>query len=218
MEINVNFQKHFPGARFRSEADVVAAAGQMTLDEAHGRPTAPIEALAVTTFWRDAGPRMWFAKDPAFDRRFRETFLALHEAAAIGFLPHWRQTAKGALALAVLLDQFPRNAFRGSARMYATDALARRIADRAIHDGHDLQAGHDMALFFYLPFAHSEELADQERSVALADRLGEPSRSNAKRHHGIIARFGRFPHRNPILGRKMRPEEQRFLDEGGYAG
>lgn len=176
------------------------------------------EAAGVVQFWRDAGPGLWFAKDDAFDRRFRERFLSLHEAAARGGLADWLATADGALALVVLLDQFPRNSFRGTPRMYATDVLAREVTAAAIAAGHDRAVAADLALFFYLPYAHSEDLADQERSVALVRRLGQPSLSHAEGHRDIIRRFGRFPHRNPILGRTMAPEEQRFLDEGGYAG
>lgn len=176
------------------------------------------EADAVVAFWRDAGQRLWFAKDDAFDRRFRERFLFLHEAAARGELMGWLATAEGALALVVLLDQFPRNAFRGTPRRYATDALARTVAGAAIEAGHDSQVPEELQLFFYLPFGHSEDLADQERAVALIRRLGQPNLSHAERHRDIIRRFGRFPHRNPILGRSMRPEEQQFLDQGGFAG
>ncbi|WP_376093741.1 DUF924 family protein [Roseomonas sp. CCTCC AB2023176] len=178
----------------------------------------PDEALAVIAFWRDAGPALWFAKDPDFDQRFRTRFLLTHEAAASGSLSHWGDTAQGALALVILLDQFPRNAFRGTPRMYATDEQARKIADQAIRAGHDRQVDDLLGLFFRMPFAHSEIIADQERSVALAERFGEPNLSRAKGHRDIVVRFGRFPHRNPILGRVMRPEEQRFLDEGGYGG
>jgi uncharacterized protein (DUF924 family) len=176
------------------------------------------EAAAVVAFWRAAGPKLWFAKDDAFDRSFRERFLPAHEAAARGELAEWMATPDGALALLVLLDQFPRNAFRGTPRMYATDAMARRIAGAAIAAGHDRAGESDLSLFFYLPFAHSESSADQERSVELVRRLGQPNLSHAERHRDIIRRFGRFPHRNPILGRTMRPEERQFLDEGGYAG
>ena len=179
----------------------------------------PVEAVALVDFWRGAGPAGWFGKDPEFDRRFRERFLASHEAAARGELTDWPTTATGALALLLLLDQFPRNAFRGTPRMYATDALAREIATDALDAGYDGAFETEMRPFFYLPFAHSEDLADQIRSVALAARhLGEPGLSHAQRHHDIVLRFGRFPHRNPILGRRMTPEEQRFLDDGGFAG
>lgn len=172
----------------------------------------------VVEFWRAAGPALWFAKDAAFDRRFREGFLRLHEAAAAGRLAGWRATAEGALALLLLLDQFPRNAFRGTPRMYATDLPARQIAETAIEAGHDQEVEPGLRLFFYLPFAHSEQLADQERSVALCRRLGQPHLSHAEGHHDIVRRFGRFPHRNPILGRATTAEEQQFLDAGGFAG
>lgn len=176
------------------------------------------EAAAVIAFWREAGPTRWFAKEPEFDRAFRERFLAAHEAAARGELLNWTATPEKTLALILLLDQFSRNAFRGTPRMYDTDALALRIARAAVDTGYDLQGPADLQLFFYLPFGHSEDLADQKRSVELARRLGEPSLSHAKGHRDIVLRFGRFPHRNPILGRTMTADEQRFLDAGGFAG
>jgi uncharacterized protein (DUF924 family) len=178
----------------------------------------PAEARAVVEFWREAGPRLWFAKDDAFDKRFCERFLGSHEAASRGELAGWANSADGALALVILLDQFPRNAFRGTTRMYATDGHARLVADAAVKAGHDLAVDDKLAKFFYLPFAHSEDLADQERSVALVRRLGEPDLSHALGHRDIIRRFGRFPHRNQILGRSMTPEEQHYLDTGGYKG
>jgi Bacterial protein of unknown function (DUF924) len=113
----------------------------------------------------------------------------------------------GSLVLLILLDQFPRNAFRGSPRMYTTDAMARAISCAAIEVGHDRAVDQDLQLFFYLPFGHSEDLADQERSVSLCRRLGEPDFTHAKRHCDIVRRFGRFPHRNPILKRAMSQEE-----------
>jgi len=177
-----------------------------------------VTAADVTEFWRQAGPSMWFAKDADFDRRFHERFLDAHEAAARGDLDHWMATPEGALALLVLLDQFPRNAFRGTPRMYATDPAARRIATAAIDDGHDQAMPTELRKFFYLPFGHSEDLADQERSVALCAPLGPPAPAHSARHRDIVKRFGRFPHRNPILGRNMTAEEQEFLDQGGYAG
>lgn len=179
---------------------------------------APSEARAVVSFWREAGPALWFAKDDAFDTRFRNRFLAAHEAAARGELASWAVSTEGALALIILLDQFPRNAFRGSARTYATDGHARLVAHAAVMSGHDREVEPELAKFFYLPFAHSEDLADQERSVALVRRLGEPDLSHAQHHLDIVRRFGRFPHRNPILGRAMTAEEQRYLDNGGYKG
>jgi uncharacterized protein (DUF924 family) len=201
------------------ELATYAGEGMARAREALRKPPLPLEAAReVIDFWVEAGPGLWFAKDPDFDRRFRERFLALHEAAAHGELTHWRTAPEGALALILLLDQFPRNAFRGTPRMYATDAAAREIAGAAVDADYDQRFPPELRTFFYLPFAHSESLADQERSVALNLGLGEPNISHARRHHGIVLRFGRFPHRNPILGRPMRPEEQQFLDEGGYAG
>ncbi|HWA75344.1 MAG TPA: DUF924 family protein [Polyangiaceae bacterium] len=176
------------------------------------------DAQAVVAFWKDAGPSLWFAKSAEFDRRFRERFATLHEAAARGDLDSWLSSAAGALALCLLLDQYPRNAFRGTKRMYATDEKCRSLARQAIRAGHDLEVEPALSLFFYLPFAHSEVLADQERSVALSQRLGAATIEHAEGHRDIIKRFGRFPHRNPILGRSMTQDEQRFLDEGGYAG
>lgn len=179
---------------------------------------APPEAAAVVDFWREAGPSLWFAKDAAFDQRFREHFLPLHEAAVRGELRSWQTTAEGSLALLILLDQFPRNAFRGSPRMYASDAQACAVADAAIAHGHDLAIEPALRMFVYLPFGHSEDLTDQQRSVRLCTPLGEPNLSHAKHHLDIVQRFGRFPHRNQILGRTSTPEEVRYLAEGGYAG
>jgi len=178
-------------------------------------PALPSDVIA---FWSEAGPSLWFAKQEAFDRRFRETFMEAHEAACRGDLDHWQRTPGGALALVLLLDQFPRNAFRGTTRMYASDARALRTASTAIAAGHDRHIDADLRLFFYLPFAHSEVLADQERSVALCRDLDESSLAHAEGHRDIVKRFGRFPHRNVILGRDTTEEEQRFLDEGGYSG
>src|SRR5262245_48313380 len=184
----------------------------------HFGTTTPRAALDVVAFWREAGPSMWFAKDDVFDRNFRDRFLDLHEAAARGELSTWEKTPGGALAVLILLDQFPRNAFRGTARMYATDATARAVADRVIVSGLDRAIEPQLRTFVYLPFAHSESLADQERSVALNRTLGQDNLSHAQHHYDIVSRFGRFPHRNLILGRTMRPEEQEYLDNGGYRG
>ena len=175
-------------------------------------------ASEIVEFWRDAGPDRWFAKDDAFDARFRAHCLPLHEAAERGDLASWAQTAEGALALVLLLDQFPRNCFRGTARMFASDPQALAVATAAIEAGHDRAIDPDLRVFFYLPFEHSENLADQDRSVALATPLSDEYRKYAELHRNIILRFGRFPHRNVVLVRSSTPEEQRFLDEGGFAG
>jgi uncharacterized protein (DUF924 family) len=207
-----------PGAATTPPAASPRASSSARLGQSSAAVVVAPEAAAVVSFWRDAGPQQWFAKDPAFDRRFRERFLALHEAAMRGELMPWMQTAEGALALLLLLDQFPRNAFRDTPRMYASDGFARVLADAAIRAGLDRHIEPDLRLFMYLPFGHSEQLADQQRSLELARGLGEPHLGHAQGHHDIVKRFGRFPHRNPILGRTMRPEEQKFLDEGGYSG
>jgi uncharacterized protein (DUF924 family) len=181
-------------------------------------PPSAARAADVVAFWREAGPSLWFAKDPEFDRRFRERFAREYAAAAREELGAWLSTPEGALGLVLLLDQYPRNAFRGTPRMYATDALARRSADAAIRAGHDRAIDAQLRVFMYLPFGHSEDLRDQERSVELVRSLGQPSLSHAEGHRDIVRRFGRFPHRNTMLGRSMRPEEQKFLDEGGFSG
>ena len=178
--------------------------------------TAPLpSAHEVAAFWRDAGPSRWFTKDEAFDAEFKARFEAAHHAAATGALDAWASEAEGALALLVLLDQFPRNAWRGSAHMFATDGKARAIARAALEAGLDRQVDDALRPFFYLPFMHSESLADQERSVALNASLDANTQRFAVLHRDIIARFGRFPHRNAVLGRASTPEEVEFLKGPG---
>jgi uncharacterized protein (DUF924 family) len=147
----------------------------------------------------------------------------VHHAAARGEYDAWAKTAEGALALLILLDQFPRNLYRKSAHAFATDPKARGIARAAIAEGFDRQVEPLLRPFFYLPFEHSEDLADQEACVALCERLAQETGDEetlkwARLHLDIIARFGRFPHRNAVLGRTTTPEERAFLDEGGFAG
>jgi uncharacterized protein (DUF924 family) len=175
----------------------------------------PAEVLA---FWRGAGPDRWYEKDTAFDEEIRRRFLKAYEAAAAGKLTAWESNAEGALALLILLDQFPRNMFRGQARSYAADPLARAVASRAILNGFDGSIP-DLRDFFYLPFSHSEALADQERAVAIHRAHNDAGGLKwANIHADIIRRFGRFPHRNAVLGRVSTPEEQAFLDGGGFGG
>jgi uncharacterized protein (DUF924 family) len=176
-------------------------------------------AVDVISFWQKAGPDRWFTKDLAFDDEIRERFLATYEAAAAGHLSGWEQTAEGTLALLILLDQFPRNMFRGDARAFATDPLARAITAGAIIRGFDGQVPKELRNFFYLPFEHSEDLADQERGIALYKATGDAENLKwAELHADIIRRFGRFPHRNAVLARTTTPDEQAFLDSGGFAG
>jgi uncharacterized protein (DUF924 family) len=173
----------------------------------------------VITFWREAGPDKWFAKDAAFDQAFRDRFLPTYEAAARGDLNEWELTPEGALAVILLLDQFPRNMFRGKRETYKTDPVALMAADRAIERGFDHKVEPQFRRFFYLPFMHSESLRHQERSVTLNEALGEEDSIKwARHHHDIVARFGRFPHRNAILGRESRPEEEAFLQEDDFRG
>jgi uncharacterized protein (DUF924 family) len=180
---------------------------------------ASVTPADIVAFWREAGPKRWFVKDTAFDDDIRQRFLAAHEAAAEGKLRDWEANAEGALALLILLDQFPRNMFRGQARAFATDPLARAIAAGALVRGFDAQVPKEMRGFFYLPFEHSEDMADQERCVALYKASGDAEGLKwAEAHADIIRRFGRFPHRNAVLGRPTTAEEQAFLDGGGFAG
>ena len=176
-------------------------------------------AVEIVNFWRAAGPGQWFSLDEAFDETCRTRFLLTHEAAARGDLNEWELTPEGALAVVLLLDQFPRNMFRGTRRVYATDPVALMAADRAIERGYDRQVDPSLRRFFYLPFTHSEEVRHQERSVALNEALDDAdSLKWARHHHDIVARFGRFPHRNEILGRETTPEEAAFLLEDDFRG
>ena len=173
----------------------------------------------VVSFWRNAGPDKWYKKDAAFDAEIKARFLATHEAAAAGRLAAWEESADGAFAFLILLDQFPRNMFRGSARAFATDPLARAVAERAIARGFDQHFVMPERTFFYLPFEHSEHLGDQERCVELARATGDADTVKwAEIHADIIRKFGRFPHRNATLGRTTTTDEQAFLDAGGFSG
>jgi len=172
----------------------------------------------ILTFWREAGPDRWFTKDEAFDASIRERFLATYEAAARGELAAWEATAEGALALVIVLDQFPRNMFRGSPRVYEADALARAAANIALKRGYDLDVPEAERGFLFLPFMHSEDLVDQNRCVELYRAAEDANLKYAVEHREIIRRFGRFPHRNAILGRASTSEEEAFLAGGGFAG
>ena len=179
----------------------------------------------VLDFWFSEQSRtLWFVRNAAFDESIRSRFEDTLRAAGAGELDHWAATVPGALALAIVLDQFPRNLYRGSARAFAADARARDLADRAIGRRQDQETALDRRFFFYTPFEHSELLADQERSLALfqawVDAHDRAGRDQAQefmpyihRHEEIIRRFGRFPHRNEALGRESTPAEIEFLRE-----
>ena len=160
--------------------------------------------------------KCWFEKDPAFDAEIRAKFEEDFEVAAKGGYDLMAQSATGALALIILLDQFPRNLYRGSARAFATDPKALTLARLAVAAGHDRRLNEVQRCFMYLPFEHSEDLADQDDSVRLFEALGDAEFLDfAIRHRDIIARFGRFPHRNAILGRDSTAAERAFLEQPG---
>lgn len=172
----------------------------------------------VIAFWRHAGPAKWFTKDEHFDAEIRQRFMLLWEKAAGGELDHWQNSVQGTLALLLVLDQFPRNMFRNNARAFSTDAKARLVAKSTIERGFDQHIAPDLRAFVYLPFEHSEDLQDQKYSMMLFQALGDENYLRyAQIHQDIIEQFGRFPHRNKVLGRKSTPAEQAFLDNGGFA-
>ena len=175
-------------------------------------------AADVVDFWRQAGPERWFGGGDRFDLECRDGFLEAHLRAARREFEDWLGNAEGALALVLLLDQIPRNVFRRSGHAYATDPLARHYAQRALQLGLDTQVDLTLRSFFYLPFQHSEAMADQERALELFSRLPAGGDRWARLHYDIIRRFGRFPHRNAALGRETTSEERAFLAEGGFHG
>lgn len=167
-------------------------------------------------FWRDAGMAKWFRGGDAFDAECRTRWLDAHFAAGRREFESWMDDADGALALVLLLDQIPRSVFRNSGHAFATDPLALHYANRAIDAGHDAKIDPSLRFFFYLPFEHSEAIADQDRAVALFAALGNADLLGyANAHRDVIVRFGRFPHRNAALGRENTAEEQAWLDAGG---
>lgn len=171
--------------------------------EAHGRPRT-----------------CWFVKDAAFDLSIRTRFLQLWEAASRGELDDWRGMTASALALVIVLDQFSRNLFRGDARAFSEDARALSVAKQLVGSGGDKTLLPVERWFVYLPFEHAESMAEQSRSLELFDGLSaDPDSAGAidyaRRHHDVIQRFGRFPHRNEILGRPSTPQELDFLREPG---
>lgn len=176
----------------------------------------------VLDFWFAGDPtkyRMeWFKKDPAFDDEIRAKFLPTVKAAQRGELKTWEEAPKTALALLVTMDQFPRNLFRGSPEAFATDPEARRVCKDVLKKGWDNDFTPSEKMFVYLPLEHSEDLKDQELAVEMFSKMEQPEgqlTEYAKRHLVVIQRFGRFPHRNHVLGRVPTPEEEKYLAEGG---
>lgn len=167
-----------------------------------------------------ASGKRWYMKDQQFDEEIRQRFLALHESAAAGQLNDWGNSVEGTLALLILLDQFPRNMFRDSPRAFATDGKALSVARHAVNQGVEMDLPPAQRAFFYLPFEHSEDLNDQEICLRLTQAMPNADASNslhfwAVKHHAIVARFGRFPHRNAALHRESTAEEVTFLTEPG---
>jgi uncharacterized protein (DUF924 family) len=188
----------------------------------------PSSAGEILNFWfgREDEPgygefrNVWFQKDEDFDREVQTRFREDHERAANGDLDEWRDEARSALALVILLDQFPRNIFRGDAQTHATDAKAQEVSEHAIERALDRELPAFQRMFLYMPFMHSESIEAQRRSVELFQRLrdepgGPDVVSYAIGHRDIVERFGRFPHRNDILGRQTTPEEAEFLTQPG---
>lgn len=180
----------------------------------------------ILDFWFGAGSdrgkerKVWFIKDKEFDQEVKTRFLSVYHAAASGKLDSWKDSPDSCLALILLLDQFPRNIFRNSPQAFATDEKALEIAKYAVKQGYDIQLLPVERWFIYLPFEHSEKLEHQHQAVALFETLQDDPQSSssidyAKRHLEVIKRFGRFPHRNAILGRENTPEEEEFLQQPG---
>jgi uncharacterized protein (DUF924 family) len=173
----------------------------------------------VVSFWLAQNDKVWFSADPAFDAEVVSRFAELVERAESGSLDHWAESPEGAVALVILLDQMTRNIYRDSPGMFAADDKALALAKRVIARGFDMDLDKDKRRWLYMPFMHSEDLEDQERGVELfAQSELASSLPFAEEHADIIRRFGRFPHRNAILGRHTTPEEAAFLADGGFSG
>lgn len=180
--------------------------------------TAAPDPLAVLDFWWEAGRSAWFTRSDAFDAEIRSHFVPLMDDAASGALDHWQETPHGALALLLLLDQFPRNVYRQDWRAFASDAKAQKIATAAVERGFDKAFPKEARAFFYLPFEHAEDMALQERSVDLFRSLADREfYLYALIHLDVIRRFGRFPHRNAVLERQTTEAEAAYLADGGFS-
>ncbi len=186
------------------------------LTDSHDAVTADWAASLLDFWFNRVGEQRWWQHDPALDRACAKRFGSLWEEKQDLPPEEFLDRADDALAAVILFDQLPRNMFRGTARAFATDPIAREVARGAIAHGYDIQIGGAGRTFFYMPFQHSEDLDDQTLSVSLFEAAGDAkSLDFARQHHAMIERFGRFPHRNAILGRETLPEEQEAVREGG---
>jgi uncharacterized protein (DUF924 family) len=169
----------------------------------------------VVRFWfEELSPKDWYRKDKALDAEIKKRFAAIYDALKSGMPANWLATPKGWLAAIIVLDQFPRNMFRDDPRAFATDAAALALSKRAIAEGIDMKLAPEERAFVYMPFQHAENAADQARSIELFTALGNSSNLDfALRHKAIVDRFGRFPHRNAVLGRASTEEESAFLKQ-----
>lgn len=169
----------------------------------------------VLFFWfQEIKPKMWWRKDPSFDSLIAERFGALHHQANAGELSSWRTTSRGSLAEVIILDQFSRNIYRGQRESFSSDPLALELSELAIEKGFDLELIPVERSFFYMPFMHSESLLVHEKAEALFRHLGINANLQSElRHKAVLARFGRYPHRNEILGRVSSAEELAFLQQ-----
>lgn len=175
-------------------------------------------ALDVLEFWWEAGPAKWFSRSDEFDAACRDRFGALHARAADGQLADWADVPHGMLALIIVLDQFSRNIHRDSPKAYAQDGAALALAEEAVDRGFDRAYPMPAKSFFYLPLMHAEEIAAQERCVDLYRATGDrETEYYALLHLDVIRRFGRFPHRNPVLGRETTEAEKHYLESGGFS-
>ncbi len=174
----------------------------------------------ILDFWFAAGPDKWWARNDAFDAEIRRRFGETHRLAADDRLGAWADEPNGALALVVVLDQFSRNLYRNDHRAWINDGKALAVAREAIGRSYDFAFPATQRCWFYMPFMHAESLDAQRLCVEyMSTRCDYPEQlSSAEMHLGIIRRFGRFPHRNAVLGRRTTPEEQTFLDSGGFSG
>lgn len=170
----------------------------------------------VLRFWIDeVGPKRWFKSSKALDQSIRDRFGEMWSQACMGDFDDWMESAEGSYALIILLDQFPRNMFRGSADAFASDEKALKVASKAIEKKFDIEMPEGVRQFFYMPFMHSEELDAQDKCISLMQErlVGESNLHHAKQHRDVIRQFGRFPHRNKVLGRKTSQEEEAYLAE-----